>query len=1391
VSVPRGVLFAIVGAATVFQASLAAAQSDGLRESVAAYQALEDSLDTLDERLARAGEALDRARDELHADHPYLATILLDLGRYAEESGDASAARRLLESAIRTLKVTKGPDDWTVGDAYMALGEFHQRAGQFTLGKDAFDLASASYAGVNARAKIEEGAYDEAVDLLLEIIRTREAVLGSVDADVALTVSIVGYVFRVQDRLEEAERYYRRALLAQEALDPEPTPDLAWTLNELGVTLSWRGRPDEAVPLFEKAIALWRKDFETNARNIAQGLFNVGTLHEEAGRLPQAAAAFERTLEIHGEVSGEESADVAEITLLLGRVYLADGRNADADAMFTRSERVRAALYGEVSREVAAALAERARVKHALLELRDWERLLVRAYEMRKAVLPPDHHELADSMDILGGLYHDTFRYEDSARMYAGSLAIWETRYSPDSPVLVDHFRILEDLYRRLGREAERIEMIERLLPFEEARLGPEAHQLEPLLTAAGGYYYENGRRLEAERLLERALPMQEATLGADSETVEETNRRLARIASEAGRLDEALTRYEQVLSARATRLGPDHPRVGMALNNVAMALLRLGRIAEAEPIFKDAVAIIDGADVDLRVKLTTLNNIAGAYAEQGRYDEARAVLRDALARVETELGPDDPELALGLNNLSSLMNGTEGEPLLQRAIDILEAAYGPWHIELFHPLDNMARLLLENGKIAAARETADRARQILERDRGTTHPDLAEIYTTLSRIAGREGDSAEALALSERALGVVEGAYGSEHPDVAVMLNNLAAQYNDAGKFELAENAYRRALEIHRRVLGDDHPSTGIVLDNLAVFYWKQERVAAALDVMRESIDISTTARMRREERATFGDAVHSDGYRYRFHLNLLALASRRGLLSDRVMLEEGFRVAQSIRADAAARAMRRAALRFAAGEGELAELIRRRQDLSNTLRSANAALVEALGAGDPARTDGIRAAIARTEGDLQAVIDTLASSFPDFEAFEHLPTVTVGEAEAALRDDEAMLVYAFGLDTGQLWVVTSRDSVYLPITLEPGMLKEDAVRLRESLIPMRPTSLRPFPAREAHRLYQRLIEPALPFLEDVRHLYVVADAELQGLPLGLLLTAPPERPRLSDPDALASAPWLARTFATTVLPGAGSLRVLRDRRWEGVPQHTPFLGFGDPLLQGEDGAHRSVGTDLVFRGRNALADVEAIRRLSRLPETAEELRDLASALGSRDGSLLLGADARESTVKTMDLSRTEVIAFATHGLVAGDFAAVGEPGLILTPPRRASVEDDGLLTAGEVAQLDLNAEWVVLSACNTAASDGTPGGEGLSGLAKAFFYAGARTLLVSHWPVETNAAKALTTNLFRIASDAPSTGRAEALRRAQITLIEDPENPHFAHPFFWAPFVVVGEGG
>ena len=206
----------------------------------------------------------------------------------------------------------------------------------------------------------------------------------------------------------------------------------------------------------------------------------------------------------------------------------------------------------------------------------------------------------------------------------------------------------------------------------------------------------------------------------------------------------------------------------------------------------------------------------------------------------------------------------------------------------------------------------------------------------------------------------------------------------------------------------------------------------------------------------------------------------------------------------------------------------------------------------------------------------------------------------------------------------------------------------------------------------------------------------------------------------------------------------------------------------------------------------VSLAKALPQLPDTANEVRAIAEVLKADKTDIKLGIFASETTVKQTKLDNYHIVYFATHGLVSGEvekFAKVkAEPALALTIPDKPSDLDDGLLTASEVAQLKLNSDWVVLSACNTAA-EGNPGAEALSGLARAFFYSGARSLVVSHWEVESEATVELMTGTFQASARHPELSHAEALQQSMLSMIDKAKSDDDAHPRIWAPFVVIGE--
>jgi len=551
-------------------------------------------------------------------------------------------------------------------------------------------------------------------------------------------------------------------------------------------------------------------------------------------------------------------------------------------------------------------------------------------------------------------------------------------------------------------------------------------------------------------------------------------------------------------------------------------------------------------------------------------------------------------------------------------------------------------------------------------------------------------------------------------------------------------------------------------------------------------------------------------------------------------------FKTAQWALGSEAAQSLAKMAARSASGDPQLAALIRERQDLVAEWQKRDALRNQAL-----ARPSDQRDAEADAENTVRMAeidrridaIDTrLAESFPDYAALARPAAISVETVQAQLNPDEALILF---LDTRQFeavpeesfaWVVTKTDHRWVRSELGKQALSREVAALRCGLdytawdgdtcatltgetyaqadfFAGKPL---PFDKARSHRLYKALFGEVEDMIEG-KDLLLVPSGALTQLPFQVLVTEPPA----AESDRATA--WLVRDHALAVLPAVSSLEALR-RVGKSSAATRPLIGFGNPLLNGPDsryaklarlardkqtcraGVGARLATLLGLRGgvtrietRGGLADPSLIRRQTPLPETADELCAVARDIGADPRDIRLGASATEGTVKALsesgDLADYRIIHFATHGLTAGQLSENAEPGLLLTPPDKATRADDGYLSASEIASLKLDADWVILSACNTAAGNASEA-EALSGLARAFFYAQARALLVSHWEVNSQAAVKLVTSVVRAIARDSSMGRSEALRQAMLGLAGSRDLLE-AHPSYWAPFVVAGEGG
>jgi CHAT domain-containing protein len=382
------------------------------------------------------------------------------------------------------------------------------------------------------------------------------------------------------------------------------------------------------------------------------------------------------------------------------------------------------------------------------------------------------------------------------------------------------------------------------------------------------------------------------------------------------------------------------------------------------------------------------------------------------------------------------------------------------------------------------------------------------------------------------------------------------------------------------------------------------------------------------------------------------------------------------------------------------------------------------------------------------------------------------------ALGPHEAFLGITLTADGG--WSFLLRSGEIRVARSLAGLAAAEALvkRLRAS-IEMDERGLPRFDVDAARQLYADTLGGFDVDLKDTSALIVAPSGPLLAVPFAVLLTGP------ADAANLAGAPWLVRRMAITHIPSAANFVALRAIAG-GSRATRPWFGFGDfrPVTLAQ--------AEASFPGRACADSARLFAGLPPLPFASRELALARSTLGGTPGDELLGAAFTVPAVQAADLSTYRVLHFAAHALLPADLKCETEPALVTSAPRGAKDASGALLTASRVAGLRLDADAVILSACNSAGPGGTTAGESLSGLARAFFYAGARTLLVTHWSVSDQAAAFLVVRTLEGYRSGQSI--AGALRGAELAMLDragqNGLSAELGHPFFWSPFAAVGEG-
>ncbi|MGA0599114.1 CHAT domain-containing protein [Caulobacter sp. KR2-114] len=673
-------------------------------------------------------------------------------------------------------------------------------------------------------------------------------------------------------------------------------------------------------------------------------------------------------------------------------------------------------------------------------------------------------------------------------------------------------------------------------------------------------------------------------------------------------------------------------------------------------------------------------------------------------------------------------------------------------------------------------RAAAQRQRAIVAALEDITPADKARVLSAqadeIAAVAARALGQADAGALLDRALAELSqsaaqpawlaGQIYEERSTLALARGDAAAAAAEAA------HGLRRVRELA--------PETRIearLMLALERAEWAAGQRAEALATGRAAVTI-----LERQSEAPGMPADVASGH-------IEALLSEYERTGDPALAREYFETLSLVWDGAASRAAAQLAARL--GEGKGGDTVRAYQDAQRAYRAALSRRVRLSGAEatseDLDKADKAADAAAKL---MFAAENQVRAVSPRYLELLN-PKVATGDLQAVLRPGEGYVRVVLAKAGGYGAVVTRDGVTPYRIALGAGEADRLVTGLRTSAV-IRGRRLPDFDILAARKLYRAMFEPVAAIISPLRTLHLDGGGVLAALPAGALIVSDIDDAHLQqialDQD-YSGVDWFARHHALDTALGPAAF--VRTRQAGGAAPIPNVVAFGDFRPDpARAAAQIAAAHGLSERCR---AEVQrALTGLQALPETATEARDAAAAFGA-DGHATLGAAFTDDDFfKASDVANAQVLVLATHG-VLGLSTCFAEPALLTS----VGPQGDGLIEASQLLDRSLKARLVVLSACDTAGGGHvtgaalTDGGEALSGLARAFIYAGAPSVLATEWKIDASASALQTDVLLRTAARDGRTV-AEALNAAQASLYDNAET---AHPFYWSGFVLIGDGG
>ena len=1004
------------------------------------------------------------------------------------------------------------------------------------------------------------------------------------------------------------------------------------------------------------------------------------------------------------------------------------------------------------------------------------------------------------------------------ALVFAAENGLVDSPPSSVSPIESDRLKKKVELAVRQAREhaanrefGEAIDRMLKALTLAKGLFGPDDKNLAYILYYLAKYHHQSYKRDPALNYAEKTATLLQRERGSDTVRQASVMRDLGRIFYDCLRPDQAKALFEKAIAiyeklnndvdaARATidlakvlihdealekagqyvskahkvfQSNSSRNIYDLASADILFARIKIkqSKLKEAEKRVVNALKYLNDSPFNTHyIKAEMLEQLGYIKILEGKELEAENIYKEIWDIYKKALGEEHPATARPLHSLA-IVNKTvgkyaEAELLYQQALAIQISRMGNGDPLVADTRLEYALLLTEWGRVPDAINQAEQALEIYSRLAGNW--DVKRGYASSARgFALHQGNQREEAAEAfERAIKLIEESRGNWSLDLPPGLIELSDIYIKQGRFEEAEEKINRALEIQKyhEVNTPRHLVRSLSLraklrqsqgrlddaleeSNKAVTVLNEyTRIARSISSWREVVPAGVLSASGLLEQ----EYVHDT---YIDHIHLLSELFRKNRDPD--LIEMSFETAQHAQISNISQAVDKMAARFAKNDDSLGKLVRERQDLTEQWQTANRLLDEIIVKMQATKShSNIFSQKRDLEERIQEADKKLNDRFPRYSELTNPDPLSIAAARELLGPKEAMLVQITTEEVTYLWLLQYETPItFIPKDVNIGKLD----LLVEKIINSVRSPEEEFDARSAYDLYRILFADLPKLLDAVEHLIFIPDGPLQRIPLGLLLTEEPTTlPTYGQ--GYSNFPWLARQLAISLLPSVSSVKAQK-------------IHFGS------SGGWRSffgIGTE-----RRPYANI------------TQQLRDLSRALGGDSRDLFLGKGASKEILRTHpELHSFRVLGFGTDIYLATKHA---EPALVLMPQQHpGSRDDDGLFTASEVAQLKLNADWVILlRSPKENLNDPQVGRGGLSSLTRAFIYAGTRSLLVPYWPPPSETVEMIVARSLELLADDSRLGRSVALNQAMQPFIQGKRGKKLTHPYFWASFSVIGDGG